>query len=129
MYWTRRAGGGHSAVVSKGGMDGSNLRDLIEGSSEADGIVIDLKGKRLYWSDRSNSRIQSSNLDGGDVVTVHQLSASPYGIGLLGERLYWSHRDINTVQSSSIQPGSDVRVEVEAVGNAVARHFIVPLLF
>ena len=121
MYWTRRVGGGHTAIVSKGGMDGFNPTDLLGGSGEVDGIVIDLIGRRLYWSDRTNRRIQSSNLNGGDVMTIHQLQASPYGISLLGQRLYWGHRDFNTVQSSSTQAGSDVRVEV--VGKSVARHF------
>ena len=127
MYWTKQSiefGG----IVFKSGMDGSSPISLVSGSGNADGIVIDLRMKRLYWAHWGRDKtIQSSNLHGANVVTVHQFpSQAPYGITLLGERLYWSYWARNRVESGGIQPGSDVRVE--HIGNASnTGHFTVPI--
>ena len=123
MYWTRSFGG--ETLVATGGMDGSNPRNLVAGTGQASSIQIDLQNRRLYWANRSNKTIQSSSLNGDDVVTIHKLSEKPFGIALLRTKLYWGYNGANTVQSGGIQPGSDVQVEHTV--SVSTRHFTVPI--
>ena len=112
MYWTRRILTGNEAIVLKGGMDGSNPVDLVGGPGEVHGIYIDLKSRRLYWANANQSTIRSSNLNGGDVVTIHQLSIRPHGIAILGGRLYWGSWQSNINEKRIIiQPGSGLCIE------------------
>ena len=121
MYWTRTG----SIIISKGGLDGSNVTDLVAGV-EACGIQIDFTARRLYWAEYGSYIIQSSNLDGSDVITIHELPERPFGIALLGDRMYWGYwKGSTAIQSSSTEPGSDTRVE--HTGNAFTRLFTVPL--
>ena len=126
MYWTGMAG----FTVRKGGMDGSNPTTIVPavttGRAEADAILIDFNARRLYWTHWGHGLIQSSNLDGGDIVTIHERSQKPYGLALVGDRIYWGYWDTSTVlESSSLKPGSEIRVEL--TGKAVTRLFTVPL--
>ena len=125
MYWTRY-GGSDGTTVRKGGMDGSNPTNLVAGSGWANGIQIDFTTRRLYWADRDNKRIQSSNLYGGDVRTiVDQLPAFPSGIALVDDRLYWGSWGSYRIESMSIQNRSDQRVE--HTERSAPHHLTVPL--
>ena len=123
MYWTTYAPA--SGVIFTAGMDGSNPRSLVAGTEQASGVQIDLEKRRLYWTLYEIKRIQSSKLDGSDVVTIHQLADCPIGIAVVGERLYWGYPQVNTIHSGGVQPGSGIRVEY--VGESPTRHFTVPL--
>ena len=85
MYWTNLAGS-----IMKAGMDGSDATLVVSGLQLPKGIVIDYGSSRLFWVDELANKIQSSNLAGGDIRTVVQLSASanPQGIALYGNKLY-----------------------------------------
>ena len=110
MYWTKNTTRSDKSVW-KAGMDGSNITGLVTGSGDAAGIQIDFKTSRIYWADRSDVEIKSSNLSGGDVITIVP-NATAYGLALLGDRLYWGDSDNQfKVESRRIQPGSPVRVE------------------
>ena len=120
MYWTRIDVVNGGGLVRKGGMDGSNSTDIISGSGNADGIVIDYQSRRIYWTHYDDivgaCIIKASNLDGSHTVIIHQLPAacadfSPHGIALVGNRLYWGNYFSNRIESSSTQPGSEIRVE------------------
>ena len=89
----------------------------------AGGIQVDVRTKRLYWA-TFDSRIMSSNLDGTDVVTIHQVSANLYGLALLDERLYWGYSVPNSIQSSSVQADADIRVEYSETAPTI--HFTAP---
>ena len=123
MYWTNSLEP-NNVTIFKAGMDGMNKTPLVSGSLRGYGIQIDLETRRLYWADETNRRIQSSNLDGTDVVTIQQLSGGPFGLALADQRLYWGYRNSNTVQSSGIQPGAEVRVEY--TGTYLTRYFAAP---
>ena len=120
MYWTGRQG-----IIGKVGMDGSNPTIIKGGSSETNIIQIDFQRGRLYWASLDNNIIESSNLNGGDLQTIHQLSEGPWGLTILGERLYGGYWFSSTVQSSNIHTGADVRVE--HVGSARTAHLTVPI--
>ena len=86
MYWT----GVISGAVDKAGMDGSNPMTLVGGSGKTNSIQIDVQRKRIYWVSYSNN-IQSSNLNRGDVVTIHQIPDKPFELAILGERSHWGY--------------------------------------
>ena len=122
MYWTKAGGYG----VFQGGMDGSNPTNFPEVTGEADGIQIDFNTRRLYWAQYGQGLIQSSNLDGTDLVTIQERPAGPFGLALVGSRVYWGYWSSNgAIESSSVEPGSEIRVEI--TGRVVTRHFTVPL--
>ena len=126
MYWTRFTSVAHNAIVSKGEMDGSNPTNLVTNLGEARGIQIDIKTKRLYWTNPKSKSIESSNLNGTACVTVHQLEYGPYGIALFHERLYWGYGGVsNSIESGGIQAGGHRRIE--HTGKALTRHFTVPI--
>ena len=117
--------------VFRAGMDGSKISwygqdHIVKGFGDAYGIQIDIEKRRLYWANRGYKRILSSNVDGGDVVILHQLyDAGPYGLALLGDRLYWGHLDSNLIQTGGTQPGSNVRVEY--IGSGPTGLFTAPV--
>ena len=87
------------------GMDGSNPVTVVSsyGLSDPFGITIDLKTSRLFWSDLSANRIESSNFDGIDRHIVARVpSAGPYGIAVLNERIYWGELGGKKLQSTGI---------------------------
>ena len=106
MFWTRFS---PTRCIVKGGMDGSNPEILIPGLTNPLGIVIDFEASRLYWAEFNDNRIQSSNLQGGDIITAVQMSGSGlYGIAIAKDRIFWGNYVDRSLQSSS-KTGEDVR--------------------
>ena len=122
MYWTEYYGNSSGSIM-KAGMDGSGPVILVTGLREPCGITFDIDGARLYWADLLGKKIQSSNLDGGEVITITEVPVGPYGIALLDDRLYWSYWDSKVVQSSS-KDGTEFQRIFEGTGSS--RDFAVP---
>ena len=93
--------------------------------------MIDFNTRRLYWVDRADDTIRSSNLDGTNVTTLYESSGEPYGLAVLGERVYWGHSSSGTIKSGSInvEEGAE-RIEfarIEHTENSSTAHFTVPI--
>ena len=75
-------------------VDGRNFRsDLITGLSAPRGIAVDAAGGRIYWTEQTSEttgRLQSANLNGGNVRLVASLTSAPMGIAVdvSNKRLY-----------------------------------------
>ena len=93
MYWR----GVISGAVCKAGMDGSNPTTLVGGCGETNGIHIDFQRRRIYSASYDNNFKQSINLNGGDVVTIHELPDEPFGLAILGEKLYRDYYHSNFI--------------------------------
>ena len=117
MYWTRIGPG----VIEKAGMDGSRPVTVVAGLAGPCSITIDFHGSRLFWAEYLNNLIQSSGLDGRDVVTKAQVSNSPFGITISRQRIYWSLFSSN-VMTSSTTTGGDIRTEHN--GTSYIRHLM-----
>ena len=89
MYWPRYSAGS----IHKAGMDGSSPVTLVSGLGKPVGVTIDFASRRLYWTESSMNKIQSSDLDGQDVRLVVQLPnySSPRGIAVFNDRIYWGN--------------------------------------
>ena len=66
-----------------------NNTNICEGFS---GITVDLTHSRLYWSELKAQKIVSSDLQGGDVMTVLEICPkiphyAPFVIGLYRNRI------------------------------------------
>ena len=66
-----------------------------------DGLTIDFHSSRLYCAEFEQRKIQSSNLDGGDVFTVANGSGKPFALALVWQRMYWSLSNTKFLQSSN----------------------------
>ena len=120
MYYSRKTVDGSVYGILKAGTDGSNPTGIVKCSEGAYGIQIDYKAKRLYWAEYYVDRIRSSDLDGGDVVTIAETPA-PYGIALVDQRIYWGEYSSGLVYSISVE-GTGIRNETNAI--ARTRNFV-----
>ena len=91
-------------------MDGSSPLTLVSGAGNADGLTIDFASRRLYWAEFTGKKIQSSDMDGGDVRTVVQLpsTSGPVGIAVVNDRIYWGNAYDFKLQSST-KDGQDIQ--------------------
>ena len=80
--------------VQRFDVDGRNFRsDLITGLSSPQGIAVDAAGGRIYWTEQTSGttgKLQSANLNGGNVRLVASLTSAPMGIAVdvSNKRLY-----------------------------------------
>lgn len=54
------------------------------------GLAIDYEMKRIYWNDAKGDTIDSSDLDGGHVVTLIREVPHPFGLTLVSFALFLS---------------------------------------
>ena len=61
------------------------------------GLAVDMEGERIYWTEEigRQGKIQSANLDGGDVQLVREIRAVPYGVAVGSDKgnnrwVYWT---------------------------------------
>ena len=73
MFWTVHSFE-HSSFIKTAGMDGSNETKIAARSDYSEGITIDFKLSRIFWTATLTGEIQSSNFDGSDRRTIAQLS-------------------------------------------------------
>ena len=120
MYITTYTGNVDKHCILKAGTDGSSPTGIVAGARAAHGIQIDFQSRRLYWAEWYESRIRSSNLDGGDVMTVNK-NSRPFGISLVGSRIFWSEHLPGELQSMETS-GSEVRTETS--GMFITAHIV-----
>ena len=121
MYWSNYAPGDNSAIV-RSEMDGSNPVAVVTQLRDPCGLAIDISSSRLYWAGGPTGNVQSSNLGGGNILTLVQASSAPYGIAITHQKLFWSP-DNSTLQSSNVD-GSNIRTVF--IGPADIRLLAVP---
>lgn len=124
MYWTRSSTGS----IHKAGMDGSTPVTLVTGLESPVGVTIDFTSQRIYWTEGSSHKIQSSDLGGRDVKLVVQLPTTgsyPWGIAFWNDRIYWGNNENQTLQSCT-KDGQDIQTLY--IGTKPFRHItIVPV--
>jgi sugar lactone lactonase YvrE len=105
----------YGSLTSEGGVkvvhaDGSNETLLAAGGDviEPDGIEVDLKNGKLYWTDMgagaaleqskeiNNGKIVRSNLDGSNIENIvpvgHTSTPKQLALDVEGRKVYWSDR-------------------------------------
>ena len=101
MYYT---GGVSTTRITRAGMDGANPTTIVDtGLSRAWGITIDFQTSKLFWADCWSNRIESSNLQGGNLRTVVSRSIDcTTGISIAKGRIFWSEGNSGNLKSSTI---------------------------
>ena len=97
---------------------------MISGLDYPAGITIDPVTSRLIWADFWGSKIQSSDLDGQNVGTIHELSRGkgPYGVAVHNTKLFWANFMEKTLQTSDVDGGNEQILLREVSG---AKHLII----
>ena len=85
MYWNKGTG------IVKTLTDGTNSVQIVSGLINPVGITMDYKSSKLFWVEHALGQVQSSRLDGTDVVTQAQLAVYKLsGIAVDATRVYFS---------------------------------------
>jgi DNA-binding beta-propeller fold protein YncE len=102
--------------------DGSNLKIIVsEGRKLPDGIVVDVAGGHIYWTNMGNPKandgtIDRADLDGGNITNIVPSGATwtPKQLQLVtkNRKLYWSDREGMRVMRSNLD-GSKIETLVE----------------
>lgn len=103
LYWTDK--GSVPPRIQRSALDGSAVTGVVtQGLSDPRGIAVDLCGSKLYWADYLAGRIQSSNLDGGDIQDVITGLSSPAGIALdlEGGCIYWADSGSSRIRRAKL---------------------------
>lgn len=63
-FTTHRSEWGDEPKISHAHLDASRPSVIVTDMGRANGLTIDFKDSRLYWTDIDNMRIESSDLNG-----------------------------------------------------------------
>jgi sugar lactone lactonase YvrE len=98
-----------STSIRKAKLDGSQQQVIIPSSTvkRPFGIGLDLKNKKLYWTDRENSGLYRSNLNGTSVEKIVSGASNPTDLALDVERgyLFWSDWGTQKVMRANLSGG------------------------
>lgn len=103
-WWQAHFGPGS---LERANLDGSNVTTVVPsgGTYRPKQMTIDLRDRKLYWSDREGMRVMRSNLDGSEVETLVETGQQIEGergdprnycvgiaLDLTRNEMYWTQR-------------------------------------
>ena len=102
--------------------DGSNLKTIVnEGRRLPDGIVVDVAGGHIYWTNMGNPKANDGTIDRADLDGTNVTNVVPPGatwtpkqlqLDAKNRKLYWSDREGMRVMRSNLD-GSNIETLVE----------------
>ena len=119
IYWISKE---NNYIISKMKLDGINRHVIVSSNLEApNSLVIDLISSKLYWTDQF--KIQTSDLEGEDVSTVHTTrdARRPTGISFYDNVLYWAEWKYQIISMCTTN-GTDMGILVGNVHQTAAIH-------
>ena len=104
--------------IVKANLDGSEATAIVAGLVNPGAVVVDNGNRRIYWTDRGENNIGTSDLEGGDrrLLVASFRDRLPYGLVLNGNLLYIGNSRSNNVLSVNKNTGGDLRVVYSAPG-------------
>ncbi len=75
VYWTDMGGAAvNDGTITRANLDGTDVKVIIPsgGTFTPKQMKIDLKARKLYWSDREGMRVMRSNMDGSNIEVLVQ---------------------------------------------------------
>ncbi|XP_029644139.1 very low-density lipoprotein receptor isoform X1 [Octopus sinensis] len=97
FYWTDW---GYPASIQMCGMNGKYSRKIVVNIQWPNGLTIDYENQRLYWIDAKLRKIESSNLNGGQRITIlssRRYILFPFAITVFEDTLYWTDRNSESI--------------------------------
>ncbi len=102
--------------------DGSDLKTIVnEGRKLPDGIVVDVAGGHIYWTNMGNPKANDGTIDRADLDGTNVTNIVPSGatwtpkqlqLDAKNRKLYWSDREGMRVMRSNLD-GSNIETLVE----------------
>ena len=92
-------------------MDGSERRIIISSDlSQPNGITVDYVSERIYWSDSDLDKIEYSNYDGTERMTLETENSGllyPFALTVSDDTLFWSDWATSTIYATHKEHGAD----------------------
>lgn len=107
-------------------MDG-NSRMVLHNTDLSDtyAITIDYENQVLYWADYTLNKIERSDTNGSNRVTLTSSVRDPFSITYYNERLFWGDNTLNKILSGTANsPGSGTYVGGSVSYDAYGIHVI-----
>ncbi|XP_042878926.1 low-density lipoprotein receptor-related protein 6-like [Penaeus japonicus] len=104
MYWSEW---GEEPRISRAHLDASQLSVIVTDMGRANGLTIDFKDTRLYWTDIDNFRIESSDLEGLRREVIVRSLPQPYGLTLYEDYVYWADWKTGTIERANKTNGEN----------------------
>ena len=119
IYWAANNGGPGAPTIRRANLDGGNVQTIISGPFGPMGVAVDSADGRLFWTDSTLHKVQTSNLDGSSGITDLVVEpavgfiGSPQGITVDPEhgKIYWASTAAGTIERANLD-GSDREVVV-----------------
>ncbi|KAJ2950742.1 hypothetical protein O0L34_g9004 [Tuta absoluta] len=116
MYWSDW---GESPSIERALLDGTNRKKIVhQDLGFPNGITIDYKERRLYWTDALKDRIDTSDLDGKHRVQLVPEAKNPFGMTQFQDYIYWTDWYKKSVMRADKRTGKNVtaiRTDLEMV--------------
>ena len=108
MYWTNW--NHNHASIMRSPLSGAEVKKIITREIETpNGLTIDHRAQKLYWSDARLDKIERCNYDGtGRKIVVHDYPQHVFGLTVFGDHLYWTDWLLRAVVSANKYTGSDI---------------------
>ncbi|KAK3878186.1 hypothetical protein Pcinc_017158 [Petrolisthes cinctipes] len=104
MYWSEW---GEEPSISRALLDASHPTVLVSKTGRANGLTIDFKDHRLYWTDIDNFNIESSDLNGYNREVIVGNLPQPYGLTLYEDYVYWADWKTGTIERANKTRGEN----------------------
>ena len=108
MYWTNW--NDNHASIMRSRLSGADVEKIITTDIETpNGLTIDHKVQKLYWSDARLDKIERCNYNGeGRKIVVNGYPQHVFGLTVFGDHLYWTDWLLRAVLSANKYTGSDI---------------------
>ena len=114
IYWVDQ----FNNKIQRANLDGSNVEDLLTGAdgiNSPTGLVVDLGGGKIYWSEYTGiGKICRANLDGSGIETLYSGIGYPSGLALdiANNHIYWTENPlfagINRIRRADMDGGGAI---------------------
>jgi low density lipoprotein receptor-related protein 5/6 len=93
VYWSQTHEIGVEEKIHRANLDGSDQEAIVaSGLQQTTGLAIDSASGHLYWADRFQQKIERTDLDGQNRVTLLSGLGLPWGLALdlSAGKMYWT---------------------------------------
>ncbi|XP_070183011.1 low-density lipoprotein receptor-related protein 1-like [Littorina saxatilis] len=109
IFWTNW--NPNQPSIQTASYDGRKAEAIVtERIRTPNGLAIDYKARKLYWSDARLDKIERINYDGsGRVVVVQSITQHSFSLAVHGDHLYWTDWLLRAVLRANKYDGSGIR--------------------
>ncbi|XP_055957563.1 low-density lipoprotein receptor-related protein 4 [Patella vulgata] len=106
MFWTDW---GVHPKIEKAYLTGSSRRVIVNDDNLGfpNGLSIDYEMKRLYWVDAKLDKIETSDLNGRNRVTLINKVPHPFGLTVYGKYIYWTDWQTERIERADKDTGTN----------------------